>query len=39
MLHTKFQASKQSGSEVEDFKYFSIYLYGLNLGPRGAGPS
>ena len=38
MLHTKFQASEQSGSEEEDF-FFSIYFYGLNLGPSGVGPS
>ena len=31
MLHTKFQASESSGSEEEDFKYFSVYLY---LVPR-----
>ena len=30
MLHTKFQTSGPSGSEVEDFL---IYFYGLNLGP------
>ena len=38
MLHAKFQASKPSGSEVEDFLIFSMYFYGLNLGPLGAGP-
>ena len=32
MLHTKFQASKPSGSEAEDFN-FSMYFYGSNLGP------
>ena len=32
MLHTKFQASKPSGSEEEDFfNIFSMYFYGLNL--------
>ena len=39
MLHTEFQASKPSGSEEEDFEYFSKYFYDLNLGPPGAGPS
>ena len=34
MLHTKFQASEASGSE-EDSDYFSIYFFGLNLGPSG----
>ena len=38
MLNTKFQASKPSGSEEEKFKYFSMYLYGLNLGPPGKEP-
>ena len=37
MLHTKFQASKTSGSEEENFEYFSMYFYGLNLEPPGAG--
>ena len=32
MLHTKFQASEQSGSGEEDFSIFSVYLYGPNLG-------
>ena len=32
MLHTKFQASKPSGSEEEDFWIFSMQFYGLNLG-------
>ena len=40
MLHTKFQASKPSGSEAEDF---SLYFYGSNLGSLGLeahlGPS
>ena len=31
MLHTKFQASKPSGSEEEDFLIFFMYFYGLNL--------
>ena len=39
MLRIKFQASKPSGSEEEDFEYFSMYAYDLNLGPPGAGPS
>ena len=39
MLHTKFQASKPSGSEEEDFEIVSTYFYGLNLGPPGTRPS
>ena len=40
MLHIKFQASKPSGSEEEDFfLYFSMYFYGLNLGSPGKEPS
>ena len=39
MLHTKFQASKPSGSEEEDFLMFFIYFYGLNLGRPAGGPS
>ena len=39
MLHTKFQASEASGSEEEDFEYFSIYFFGLNLGRSGPEPS
>ena len=39
MLQTKFPASKPSGSEEEDFLIFSMYFYGLNLGPPAAGPS
>ena len=35
MLHTKFQVSKPSGSEVDDF---SMYFYGLNLSPHSVGP-
>ena len=34
MLHTKFQATKPSGSEAEDF---SMYFYGSNLGPLATG--
>ena len=38
MLHTKFQASKPSGSEEEFFFiFFSMYFYGLNLGHPGGG--
>ena len=37
MLHTKFQPSKQSGSEKKIFEHFSMYFYGLNLGPPGMG--
>ena len=40
MLHTKFQASQQNGSEEEDIsEYFSMYFYGLSLGPFHVGPS
>ena len=39
MLQSKFQASKPSGSEEEDFLIFSMYFYGLNLGLPGAGLS
>ena len=39
MLHTKFQASKPSGSEDEDFLIFSMYFYSSNLGPLALGPS
>ena len=40
MLHIKFQTSKPSGSEEEDFfKYFSMYFYSLNLGSPGKEPS
>ena len=38
MLYIKFQTSEQSGS-AEDFEFFFIYFYGLNIGPPGAGPS
>ena len=38
MLHNKFPASKPSNSEEEDFGIFSMYFYGLNLGPPGTGP-
>ena len=37
MLHTKFQASKLSGCEAEDFSIFSMYFYGSNLGPLARG--
>ena len=37
MLHTKFQASKLSGSEAEDFSIFSLYFYGSNLGTLAGG--
>ena len=37
-LHTKFQASKTSGSKEEDFlNIFSMYFYSLNLGPLAWG--
>ena len=36
MLHTKFQASKPSGSEEEDFKIF-LYVF-LWLKPRTPPP-
>ena len=31
--------SKPSGSEEEIFEYFSMYFYGLTLGPPCLGPS
>ena len=37
MIHTRFQASKSSGSEAEDFLIFSMHFYGLNPHPPGAG--
>ena len=37
MLHTKFPASKPRNSEEEDFLIFSMYFYGLNLGPLPRG--
>ena len=37
MLHTKFPASKPSNYEEEDFLIFSMYFYGLNLGPLAWG--
>ena len=37
MVHTKFQVSKPSGSEDEDFEYFSMYFYGSNLRPLTRG--
>ena len=36
MIDTKFQASKPSDSEEDDFR---ICFYDLNLGPDGTGPS
>ena len=33
MLNIQFQASRLKGSEEEDFEYFSMYFYDLNLGP------
>ena len=39
MLLTKFPASKPRNSEEEDFRIFSMYFYGLSLGPPGMGPS
>ena len=39
MLNIQFQASRLKGFEEEDFEYFSMYFYALNLGPHGAGPS
>ena len=39
MLHTKFQASKQDGSEEEDFSIFFYVFYYLNLEPPRMGLS
>ena len=38
MLHTKFQASEESGSEEENYRIFSLYFYGSNPGPHPVGP-
>ena len=37
MLLTKLQAPEPSGSEKEYFWIFSMYFYGSNPGPPGAG--
>ena len=39
MLHIKFQISRPSGSEEENFWIHSMHFYDLNLGPPGVGPS
>ena len=39
MLHTKFQASKPSGSEEDDFCIYFYEFYISNIGPTGPGPS
>ena len=39
MLQFKYQASKPSNYEEEDFENISMHFYGLNLGPPGAGLS
>ena len=41
MLHIIFQTPVHSGSEEEDFEkvFIYFYLFILNLGPPGAGPS
>ena len=40
MLHTKFQSTlNQVVLKKKLFEYFSMYCYGLNLGPRHMGPS
>ena len=36
MLHTKYQTTGPSGSEVEEFLIF-LYFYGLNLGTLSRG--
>ena len=37
MLHIKFQTSGQMVLKQKILKYFSMYFYGLNTGPPGAG--
>ena len=39
MQHNKFQASLSQVVLKKIFEYFSMYFYGLNIGPPGAGPS
>ena len=39
MQHNKFQASLSQVVLKKIFEYFSMYFYGLNLGPPAAGPS
>ena len=37
MSDIKFHSSEPSSSKEEDFLIFSIYFYGSNSGPPGAG--
>ena len=39
MQHNKFQASLSQVVRKKIFEYFSMYFYGLNLGPPCLGPS
>ena len=39
MQHNKFQASLSQVVLKKTFEYFSMYFYGLNLGPPCLGPS
>ena len=39
MQHNKFQASLSQVVRKKIFEYFSMYFYGLNLGPCWLGPS
>ena len=39
MQHNKFQASLSQVVLKKIFEYFSMYFYGLNLGPCWLGPS
>ena len=39
MQHNKFQASLSQVVLIKIFEYFSMYFYGLNLGPPCLGPS
>ena len=39
MQHNKFQASLSQVVLKKIFEYFSMYFYGLNLGPPCLGPS
>ena len=38
-LRSNLKHLSQVVLKKKNFEYFSIYFYGLNLGPPGAGPS
>ena len=39
MQHNKFQASLSHVVLKKNFEFFSMYFYGLNLGPPSLGSS